>query len=114
MIKNKIDKNYDYDEWLKLHFLIKELEYQKFIKKQLSFINKAINRFKKKGIVVKAWTTMLCEHTWFFETEIQTIEAHKFFNKTDLDGWYYCFDELEQNKRWYIEKCNELPTIHYY
>lgn len=70
-----------------------------------------IEIIKSHGFNLLAVSTMMCEHTFYFNTKEEAISAYNYFEKKQnpeskwlVSGWWYSIEEKEENENWYLEK----------
>jgi len=73
---------------------------------------------KTAGFNLVAFSVMMLEDTFYFETKEEAISAYEYFEggeaaTREYVGWWYSIDELESNNKYYIEemKNDKIPEL---
>ena len=73
---------------------------------------------QKAGFNLIAFSVMMCEDTFYFETEEEADEAWKYFENGaqatgEYVGFWYSIEDVEANKEEYKEEMGYEPEIIY-
>lgn len=75
---------------------------------------------RKAGFNPIAYSVMICEDTFYFNTKEEAKNAYEYFeggkNAThEYEGWFYSIDEVESNNEFYRKEINVdyVPEIFY-
>jgi hypothetical protein len=83
------------------------------------FENLDLTAMKNAGFNLIAYSVMMCEDTFYFETENEAEKAFQYFeggpNATrEYSGWWYCVDDIEKNIKDYKKEIGYKPEIIYF
>ena len=86
------------------------------VQKRLEYLN--FDAMQKAGFNLKGFSVMMCEDTFYFETEEEAEDAWNYFengeNATgEYVGFWYSIESVEENKEDYKESIGYEPEIIY-
>lgn len=85
---------------------------------QRRFNHLNFDAMRNAGFELKAFSVMMCEDTFYFETEDEAEDAWNYFengeNATgEYVGFWYSIEDVEKNKEEYKEEIGYEPEIIY-
>lgn len=83
----------------------------KFIRES-EFMN-SLDILRKAGFHPKAYTSLMCEDTFFLASKEEAKRAHQMFEKElgTIVGWWYGIEELESTMEWYKKEVGHYPVL---